>query len=98
VLVEVRLVREGHADPLASANTNAQGRTDAPLLSGDRFERGTYELTFHVGDYFRRTGVQLSDPPFLDCVVVRIGVGDPGAAYHVPLLISPYGYSTYRGT
>ena len=98
VLVEVRMVRSGNSETLASATTNAQGRTDAPLLAGDRLERGTYELTFHVGDYFRNAGVPLSDPPFLDRIVVRIGIADPGAGYHVPLLISPYGYSTYRGT
>ena len=98
VLVEVRLVRAGSSDVLASASTNAQGRTDAPLLTGDRLERGTYELTFHVGEYFRKAGVPLSDPPLLDRVVIRIGIAEPGAAYHVPLLISPYGYSTYRGT
>ena len=98
VRVEVRMVLTGHSDTLASTITNAQGRTDAPLLSGTGLERGIYELTFHVGDYFRMAGVPLSDPPFLDRVVVRIGVADPDAGYHVPLLISPYGYSTYRGT
>jgi 5-hydroxyisourate hydrolase len=99
VLVEVRIVRGGgEHEPVATATTNAQGRTDAPLIPGDRLERGVYELTFHVGDYFRRTGVPLSDPPFLDRVVIRAGVADPGAGYHIPLLISPYGYTTYRGT
>lgn len=97
VLVEVRMAG-GNSDVLAMATTDTQGRTDGPLLAGDRLERGTYELTFHVGDYFRHAGVPLTDPPFLDRVVVRVGVADPGAGYHVPLLISPYGYSTYRGT
>jgi 5-hydroxyisourate hydrolase len=95
VLVEVRLVGQ---EPLATATTNAQGRTDTPLISRDRLERGVYELTFHVGDYFRRNGVMLSDPAFLDCVVIRVGVADPAGQYHIPLLVSPYGYTTYRGS
>lgn len=83
---------------LKSAVTNMDGRTDEPLLSGDRLEPGVYELTFHAGDYFRRVGVELSDPPFLNEVVIRFGVADPAGNYHVPLLLSPYGYSTYRGS
>jgi len=98
VLVEVRLVRGTESTRVAAATTNAQGRTDAPLMRGEPLERGTYELTFHVGDYFRRAGVALSDPPFLDQVVIRVGIADADAGYHVPLLISPYGYTTYRGT
>ena len=98
VLVEVRIVRGNDSTRVAAATTNAQGRTDAPLMMGDSLERGTYELTFHVGDYFRKAGVALSDPPFLDHVVIRVGIADAGATYHVPLLISPYGYTTYRGT
>jgi 5-hydroxyisourate hydrolase len=98
VLVEVRLVGGSPQEPLATATTNAQGRTDAPLIARDRLERGVYELTFHVGDYFRRNGVTLTDPPFLDRVVIRIGVADPAGHYHIPLLVSPYGYTTYRGT
>ena len=74
------------------------GRTDQPLLTADRLEPGVYELTFHAGDYFRQAGVALSDPPFLSDVVVRFGVADPAGNYDVPLLLSPYGYSTYRGT
>jgi len=97
VLVEAHLVRASERMPVGSETTNAQGRTDTPLASGGQFERGLYELTFHVGDYFRRAGVPISDPPFLDRVVIRIGVADPAAGYHVPLLISPYGYTTYRG-
>jgi 5-hydroxyisourate hydrolase len=81
-----------------SAVTNSDGRTDQPLISGDRLETGVYELTFHAGDYFRAAGVELADPPFLDAVVIRFGVADPVGNYHVPLLLSPYGYSTYRGS
>jgi 5-hydroxyisourate hydrolase len=98
VLVEVRLLRGTESTRVAAATTNAQGRTDAPLMADQPLERGTYELTFHVGDYFRRAGVALSDPPFLDQVVIRVGIADADAGYHVPLLISPYGYTTYRGT
>jgi len=98
VLVEVRFVSGDKTERVAAATTNAQGRTDAPLIMGDRLDRGIYELTFHLGDYFRAAGVPLTDPPFLDRVVVRVGVADPDAGYHIPLLISPYGYSTYRGT
>ena len=78
--------------------TNADGRTDAPLLSGDRIAPGTYELRFSAGAYFTRGGVPLTDPPFLDVVVIRFGIADPEGDYHVPLLLSPYGYSTYRGS
>jgi 5-hydroxyisourate hydrolase len=81
-----------------TAVTNIDGRTDQPLLSADRLETGVYELTFHAGDYFRAVGVTLTAPPFLDQVVVRFGVADPAGNYHVPLLLSPYGYSTYRGS
>jgi 5-hydroxyisourate hydrolase len=81
-----------------TAVTNIDGRTDQPLVSTDRLETGIYELTFHAGDYFRALGVTLTAPPFLDEVVVRFGVNDPNGNYHVPLLLSPYGYSTYRGS
>ena len=97
IRVQVHRVDEGRREYLAEAVTNALGRTDAPLLSGDRIEPGTYELTFHVGAYFAQAGLPVTAPPFLDEVVVRIGLADAGGDYHVPLLISPYGYSTYRG-
>jgi 5-hydroxyisourate hydrolase len=81
-----------------TAVTNMDGRTDQPLVSADRLETGVYELTFYAADYFRSAGIQLPDPPFLDDVVIRFGVADPSGNYHVPLLLSPYGYSTYRGS
>jgi len=78
--------------------TNSEGRTDQPLLSGELLEPGVYELKFSAGDYFRRLGIALSNPPFLDEIVIRFGLADAQANYHVPLLVSPYSYSTYRGS
>lgn len=82
---------------LKSVTTNADGRCDAPLLEGDAFEPGTYELVFEVGAYLRQQNVVLPEPAFLDIVPIRFGIAER-AHYHVPLLISPYGYSTYRGS
>lgn len=82
---------------IADVRTNADGRLDAPLLDGAAFKPGAYEIEFHAGDYFRARGAVLADPPFLDVVPVRFVLGSE-AHYHVPLLISPYGYSTYRGS
>jgi 5-hydroxyisourate hydrolase len=95
--VRVVLRRDGEADVLAEAATNADGRLDRPLLEGAQFGPGRYELTFHVGEYFRAQGVGLADPPFLDVIPLRFSVAED-ANYHVPLLVSPYGYSTYRGS
>jgi 5-hydroxyisourate hydrolase len=78
--------------------TNGDGRTDAPLLAGAALAAGAYELLFFVADYFRTAGVVLPEPPFLDRVPVRFGVADANARYHVPLLVSPWAYSTYRGS
>lgn len=97
VKVEIHLLQQGRVLK-ASAQTNRDGRTDRPLLAGDRLETGVYEITFHAGDYLRRTGTPLPDPPFLDEIVIRFGVADASGDYHVPLLLSPYGYSTYRGS
>jgi len=82
---------------VASATTNDDGRTDAPLLDGETFREGRYELEFAVGDYFRDTGMAVDEPPFLGDVVVRFSVAE-GQNYHVPLLVSPWSYSTYRGS
>ncbi len=98
IRVDLHVVRDGARHPVASATTNADGRTDRPLLSGDRLEPGIYELTFHAGDYFRRSGVELPKPPFLDEVLIRVGIADATGNYHVPLLLAPYAYSTYRGS
>jgi 5-hydroxyisourate hydrolase len=96
--VELHLVGDGGRRPVTTSVTNADGRTDTPLLSGDRIVPGLYELTFHAGDYFKRVGVPLTEPPFLDIIVIRFGIADREGDYHVPLLLSPYGYSTYRGS
>ena len=83
---------------IGGALTNADGRCDAPLLAGDDLVSGDYQLVFRVGDYFRGQGLDLPDPPFLDRVPIRFGIADPTRHYHVPLLISPFGYTTYRGS
>jgi len=83
---------------LLSGHTNSDGRCDAPLLHGASMLAGQYELIFHVADYFRGQGFRLPEPPFLDQVIIRFGIADTSQHYHVPLLISPYGYSTYRGS
>jgi 5-hydroxyisourate hydrolase len=88
---------DGKAAVVAEMMTNADGRCDRPLLDGADFAHGVYEIMFHVGDYFRRSGIMLPDPPFLDLVPIRFGVAED-AHYHVPLLVSPYAYSTYRGS
>ena len=83
---------------IVAAITNEDGRCDAPLLADDAMQTGIYELTFHAGDYFRAAGVEGGEPTFLGAVPVRFGIADANAHYHVPLLVSPYGYSTYRGS
>jgi 5-hydroxyisourate hydrolase len=83
---------------IAEVLTNADGRTDKPLISSDQARAGQFELIFHAGDYFRQRRAELADPPFLDIVPIRFGVADPHAHYHVPLLVSPWSYSTYRGS
>jgi len=97
--VRIELFRlEGGRLRLAEALTNADGRTDAPVLAQADFAVGQYELLFHAGDYLRATGQAGAAPLFLDEVPIRFGMNDAAAHYHVPLLLSPYGYSTYRGS
>jgi 5-hydroxyisourate hydrolase len=92
-------VLEGDARrPLKDTVTNADGRCDAALLEGTALSAGEYELVFHAGDYFAAIGVKLPTPRFVDRVVLRFGVADAMAHYHVPLLVSPWSYSTYRGS
>jgi len=97
--VSVELFRIGKTrELLARAVTNTDGRCDAPLLAGDAFQPGQYELAFDIEAYFRGKGLALPDPPFLSTVVIAIGIADPAGRYHVPLLASPWSYSTYRGS
>ncbi|AXS40591.1 hydroxyisourate hydrolase [Breoghania sp. L-A4] len=83
---------------LKTVATNNDGRVDAPLLEGDAYAPGVYELTFFAGDYLRGQGHDLPAPAFLDVVPIRFGIAAGEEHYHVPLLISPYGYSTYKGS
>jgi len=83
---------------LKTTHTNHDGRCDEPLLEGGALVAGEYELVFGAGDYFASLGTQLPEPRFVDRVVLRFGIADTGAHYHVPLLVSPWAYSTYRGS
>ena len=99
--VRVQVFEFGAGDErklIADVATNADGRTDAPLIGAEGARAGRFELVFHAGDYFRRQGAEIADPPFLDLVPIRFAIADPGAHYHVPLLVSPWSYSTYRGS
>lgn len=89
-------IEAGARERLAEAVTNADGRTDRPLLPPGRFAPGLYELTFFAGDYLRGAGAPLTEPAFLDEIPIRFGM--EAGHYHVPLLLSPFGYSTYRGS
>ena len=92
-------VRDGDRwQVLKTLLTNADGRTDAPVLSAEEMRVGEFELTFHVADYYRALGTANAEPPFLDRVPVRFGLADRNAHYHVPLLCTPWSYSTYRGS
>lgn len=91
-------VSETQAVVVARAITNADGRTDAPLIGGRPVPVAPYELRFHIGDHFRVTQPGLPEPPFLDIVTIRFGVADPEGHYHVPLVASPWSYQTYRGS
>ena len=83
---------------VSRTTTNADGRTDAPLLTGEAFKLGTYMLSFHIGDHFLPSGAANAAPPFLDIVPLRFTLADPDGHYHVPLLATPWSYSTYRGS
>jgi 5-hydroxyisourate hydrolase len=96
--IELAVDDNGRWKKLADVATNAQGRTDAPLMEGAAMKSGKYRLSFHVADYFRGRQMPIANPAFLDVVPVVIGISDAGGQYHVPLLVSPWAYSTYRGS
>lgn len=91
IAIDLSMLQAGEWQLVKTVRTNADGRTDAPLLEGASFRPGAYELAFHIGSYFKGQG-------FLDLVPVRFVITDPAAHYHVPLLCSPWGYTTYRGS
>lgn len=88
----------GRRELVKTVRTNADGRTGVPLLENEAFMKGVYELVFNVGDYFAEQNLAQAATPFLDLVPVRFGISDNSAHYHVPLLVSPWSYSTYRGS
>ena len=99
--VQVRVYAVGAGDArtlLLETRTNADGRCDKPLLEGEAFRAGRYEIVFGAGAYFARQGTALVQPSFVEDVVLRFGIADPSQHYHVPLLVSPWSYSTYRGS
>jgi 5-hydroxyisourate hydrolase len=99
--VAIELLRSSGADTwtlIKRVTTNADGRTDEPLLIGDAFRTGSYRLRFHAGSYFAALGTKTASPPFLDVVPIDFTIAEPDGHYHVPLLASPWSYSTYRGS
>ena len=91
-------IKDGDSVKLAQMVTNADGRTDTPILPKGHFATGTYELVFEAGAYLETVGAPAEGPRFLDQIPLRFGISDPDAHYHVPLLLSPFSYSTYRGS
>lgn len=96
--IELSALENGAWRKLKALQTNADGRTDEPLLAGDAMRAGEFRIVFHVAEYFRARGLALPEPPFLDRVPIRFGIADAEGHYHVPLLCSPWSYSTYRGS
>ncbi|MBD0383365.1 hydroxyisourate hydrolase [Paenibacillus sedimenti] len=98
VRIDLFRLQDGKSTLLRTERTNADGRVLGAMLGGEEFTPGVYELVFHVGEYFRGRGAELAEPAFLDEVPVRFGISNRDAHYHVPLLIAPWGYNTYRGS
>jgi 5-hydroxyisourate hydrolase len=98
VRIELFAIEDEGRRKVADVVTNADGRTDAPLMGTAEFRPGSYELLFHAGEYFGRLGAATANPPFLDIVPIRFHLAEPDGHYHVPLLVSPWSYSTYRGS
>jgi 5-hydroxyisourate hydrolase len=98
IRIDFGVLEGGHWTLLKTVQANADGRTDEPLMAGEAMRTGEFRLVFHVAEYFRAQGVRLPEPPFLDRVPIRFGIADRDGHYHVPLLCSPWSYSTYRGS
>ena len=97
IQVELFFINNSERKKITSVKLNNDGRANSPLVEGENFVKGKYELVFYIGDYFKNTS-SASDPPFLDDVIIRFGISDPSQHYHVALLVSPWSYSTYRGS
>lgn len=98
IVIDLHAVEDGARRHITRTITNADGRTEQPLLTGERIDTGVYELTFHAAEYLQSAGGTVTTPPFLGEIVIRVGIADPSGNYHIPLLLSPFGYSTYRGS
>lgn len=98
VALQLYAVQGGGRKLLKETVTNADGRCDAPLLQGEEMAVGCYELVFAAGDYFSSQGTDLPEPKFIDRVTIAFGIADAAQNYHVPLVVSPWAYSTYRGS
>jgi len=98
VVIELFEIGQSSRALLLTVSTNSQGRTDKPLISEVPLRIGSYELVFHIGDYFKASGVSLTAPPFLDVVPIRFGIAEPEGRYHVPITATPWSYATYRGS
>lgn len=99
VMIDVFRITDEVREYLKTVRTNADGRIDGgPILEGEVFRKGIYEMVFHTGAYLKMSGQKLSEVLFLDIIPIRFGIADPAGHYHVPLLLSPFGYSTYRGS
>lgn len=98
ITIQLYLLQEDSWELIKETISNEDGRCGSPLLEGDALKLGQYELVFHAGAYFDAMGLDLPEPKFLDEIVIRFGVPDAKEHYHVPLLVSPYSYSTYRGS
>jgi 5-hydroxyisourate hydrolase len=99
VMIDLFRLNDEVREYIKTVRTNADGRFEGgAILDGAEFRKGTYEMLFHVGAYLRFLNPKLPDPLFLDIISIRFGISDPAGHYHVPLLLSPFGYSTYRGS
>lgn len=98
VRIELHEATDSGLVPIVEHTTTSDGRCTAPLLDGARFRAGRYVLTFHVSEYFRARGVAIADPPFIDKAVIHFGIAATDQNYHVPLLVTPWSYSVYRGS